>query len=192
MFVLSVLGYCVTGDPRRVPNQLGYLISSINHQKAPPVVNTRLTKELVLALIPLLKDDPTVLRKVTDHIAREVKADVQGSSRMTWGEVEGSIAGLARTARVRVQSDLADALEKVTGVLERHIEKGEAAWEGDMPLKVCLLELHDVPHEADDRCPTCLSMSNFSYAFLRLTWTRADDLASDVESAKYQNARLSP
>jgi gamma-tubulin complex component 5 len=103
---------------------------------APPVVNTRLTRELVLALIPPLKDDPTVLKQVTDHIAREVKADVQGSSRNTWGEVEGSIAGLARTARVRVQSDLADALDKVTGVLGRHIEKGEAAWEGDMPLKV--------------------------------------------------------
>jgi len=105
---------------------------------APPVVNTRLTRELVLALIPPLKDDPTVLKQVTDHIAREVKADVQGSSRNTWGEVEGSIAGLARTARVRVQSDLADALDKVTGVLERHMEKGEAAWEGDMPLKVTL------------------------------------------------------
>ena len=105
---------------------------------APPVVNTRLTRELVLALIPPLKDDPTVLKQVTDHIAREVKADVQGSSRMTWGEVEGSIAGLARTASVRVQSDLADALDKVTGVLGRHMEKGEAAWEGDMPLKVSL------------------------------------------------------
>jgi len=105
---------------------------------APPVVNTRLTRELVLALIPPLKDDPTVLKQVTDHIAREVKADVQGSSRNTWGEVERSIAGLARTARVRVQSDLADALDKVTGVLGRHMEKGEAAWEGDMPLKVSL------------------------------------------------------
>jgi hypothetical protein len=106
---------------------------------APPVVNTRLTRELVLARIPTLKDDPTVLKQVTDHIAREVKADVQGSSRNTWGEVEGSIAGLARTARVRVQSDLADALDKVTGVLGRHMEKGEAAWEGDMPLKVSFL-----------------------------------------------------
>jgi hypothetical protein len=27
-------------------------------------------------------------------------------------------------------------LDKVTGVLGRHMEKGEAAWEGDMPLKV--------------------------------------------------------
>jgi len=162
MIVRSVLGYCVTGDPRRVPNQLGHLISFINHRMAPPVVNTRLTRELVLALIPPLRDDPTVLKQVTDHIAREVKADVQGSSRMTWGEVEGSIAGLARTARIRVQSDLADALEKVTGVLGRHIEKGEAAWEGDMPLKVCLLELDEGPNEADNRCQTCLNMSNFS------------------------------
>jgi hypothetical protein len=133
MAVRSVLG---PGDPRRVQNQFRQLISSINLPMAPPVVNTRLTRELVLALIPPLKDDPTVLKQVTDHIAREVKADVQGSSRNTWGEVEGSIAGLARTARVRVQSDLADALDKVTEVLGRHMEKGEAAWEGDMPLKV--------------------------------------------------------
>lgn len=105
---------------------------------APPAVNSRLTRDLVLAILPPLKDDPQVLRQVTDHIAREVKADVQGSSRMTWGEVEGSIAGLARTARVRVQSDLADALEKSCGVLAVHREKGEAAWEGDMPLKVSL------------------------------------------------------
>jgi hypothetical protein len=131
--VRSVLG---SREPRRVQFQPRHLISSITHAMAPPVVNTRLTRELVLALVPPLKDDPTVLKQVTDHIAREVKADVRGSSRNTWGEVEGSIAGLARTARVRVQSDLADALDKVTGVLGRHMEKGEAAWEGDMPLKV--------------------------------------------------------
>jgi hypothetical protein len=56
---------------------------------------------------------------------------------MTWGEVESRIAGLARTARVRVQSDLAHALSKASGVLGVHREKGEAAWEGDMPVKVC-------------------------------------------------------
>jgi len=162
MTVRGVFGNCATDDPRRVPNQLGHLISPIYHQMAPPVVNTRLTKELVLALIPPLKDDPTVLKQVTDHIAREVKADVQGSSRMTWGEVEGSIAGLARTARIRVQSDLADALGKVTGVLGRHMEKGEAAWEGDMPLKVCRFELDQGPNKADNRCQISLNMFNFS------------------------------
>ena len=162
MTVRGVFGNCATVDPRRVLDQLGHPSSSINHQMVPPVVNIRLTRELVLALIPPLKDDPTVLKQVTDHIAREVKADVQGSSRMTWGEVEGSIAGLARTARVRVQSDLADAIDKVTGVLGRHMEKGEAAWEGDLPVKVCLLELDEGPNEADNRCQTCLNMSNFS------------------------------
>jgi len=103
---------------------------------APPAISTRLTRDLVLSILPPLKDDPQVLRQVTDHIAREVKADVQGSSRMTWGEVESSIAGLARTARIRVQSDLADALDKASGKLGVHREKGEAAWEGDMPVKV--------------------------------------------------------
>jgi hypothetical protein len=103
---------------------------------APPATNTQLTRDLVLSLLPPLKDDPAVLRQVTDHIAREVKADVQGSSRMTWPEVESSIAGLARTARVRVQSDLAEGLEKGVKVLRAHGEKGQAAWEGDMPVKV--------------------------------------------------------
>lgn len=107
---------------------------------APPAVNARLTRDLVLAVLPPLEDDPVVLKQVTDHIAREVKADVQGSSRMTWGEVEGCIAGLARTARVRVQSDLADALDQSGKVLDKHREKGEAAWEGDMPLKVGLVD----------------------------------------------------
>lgn len=60
---------------------------------APPTVSSALTRELVLSILPPLKDDPAVLRQVTDHIAREVKADVQGSSRMTWPEAETSVAG---------------------------------------------------------------------------------------------------
>jgi hypothetical protein len=107
---------------------------------APPAISARLTRDLVLSILPPLKDDPLVLSQVTEHIAKEVKSDVQGSSRMTWSEVEGSIAGLARTARVRVQSDLADALDKASGVLRVHQKKGQAAWEGDMPVKVCQLD----------------------------------------------------
>lgn len=128
---------------------------------APPAVNPRLTRDLVLALLPPLKDDPQVLKQVTEHIAREVKADVQGSSRMTWGEVEGSIAGLARTARVRVQSDLADALEQACGVLGVHREKGESAWEGDMPLKVRLSLRSVIQEGAHCRCRIYLNMFSF-------------------------------
>jgi hypothetical protein len=126
---------------------------------APPAVHPRLTRDLVLAILPPLKDDPVILKQVTDHIAREVKADVQGSSRMTWGEVEGSIAGLARTARVRVQSDLADALEKACEVLGVHRQKGESAWEGDMPLKVCIFWFCEL---MICRCQTYLNMFNSS------------------------------
>lgn len=134
---------------------------------APPAVNPRLTRDLVLSLIPPLKDDLQTLRQVTDHIAREVKADVQGSSRMTWGEVEGSIAGLARTARVRVQSDLADALDQASRVLGVHREKGEAAWEGDMPLKVSPCSfLNFYVGGADVRCLIYLNMFSFWYAVL--------------------------
>ena len=129
---------------------------------APPAISTRLTRDLVLSILPPLKDDPQVLRQVTDHIAREVKADVQGSSRMTWGEVESSIAGLARTARVRVQSDLADALERAWGVLGVHREKGEAAWEGDMPVKVGrLFRVRRL--QLTLRCPIYLSICNSWY-----------------------------
>lgn len=60
---------------------------------APPSVSPTLTRELVLAILPPLRQDPQVLKQVTDHIAKEVKADVQGSSRMTWDEVGLNVAG---------------------------------------------------------------------------------------------------
>lgn len=60
---------------------------------APPSVSPALARELVLSLLPPLRQDPTVLKQVTDHIAKEVKADVQGSSRMTWDEVGTNVAG---------------------------------------------------------------------------------------------------
>lgn len=129
---------------------------------APPTTNTRLTRELIVALLPALKDDPLVLRQVTDHIAKEVKADVQGSSRMTWPEVGSSIAGLARTARVRIQSDLADGLEKAVEVLAGHKQKGQAAWEGDMPVKVSYFPSCGMKAKVA-RCQTYRNMSSFLY-----------------------------
>lgn len=60
---------------------------------APPSVIPTLSRELVLSLLPPLRQDPVVLKQVTDHIARDVKADVQGSSRLTWEEVDRNVAG---------------------------------------------------------------------------------------------------
>ena len=51
-------------------------------------------------------------------------------------DFEACLTGsLARTARVRVQIDLADALDKAAAVLGKH-QRGHAVWEGDMPVKV--------------------------------------------------------
>lgn len=48
----------------------------------------------------------------------------------------GLTSRLARTAHVRVQTDLAEALEGVLERLHEHNRVGEAVWEDDMPIKV--------------------------------------------------------
>jgi len=52
-----------------------------------------LTRSLVLTLLPPLSDDPTTLKQVTEHIAKEVKLDVQGGSRKTWENVDAGVRG---------------------------------------------------------------------------------------------------
>lgn len=43
---------------------------------------------------------------------------------------------LAKTARIRVHTDLAEALEKVLDVLDGHRRGVCPSWEHDMPIKV--------------------------------------------------------
>lgn len=52
-----------------------------------------LTRSLVLSLLPPLSDDLTTLKQVSEHIAREVRLDVQGTSRKTWGDVNVGVKG---------------------------------------------------------------------------------------------------
>ncbi|ORY29549.1 hypothetical protein BCR39DRAFT_532091 [Naematelia encephala] len=97
-----------------------------------------LAQQLVACLIPALAED----RQVRDLVAREVKADTHGGTRKEWEDVRGSLNGLARAARVRVQDDLAGALDKAVTKLEEHRKIGGSAWEGDMPIKMSNIPQH--------------------------------------------------
>ena len=109
-----------------------------------------LTKQLVRHVAPDLDVSAAAL-----VLLREIKADAYAGSRKEWVDVEASLEGsvkrfpplrvwladlhscrLVRTARVRVQDDLADALERTLRQLQRNKVGESMDWEGEMPIKV--------------------------------------------------------
>lgn len=92
-----------------------------------------LTTQLVDHLAPSL--DPNQRRFAVEYVLKEVTSDTKGSTRREWTDIASTLELAQRSARVRVQDDLADALERCLGVLEVH--KGRVkGWEGDMPIQV--------------------------------------------------------
>ena len=92
-----------------------------------------LTKQLVDHLAPSL--DATQRHYAAEYVLKEVSSDTKGSTRREWTDVVSTLSQAQRSARVRVQDDLADALEGCLGVLKGHKE-AIVGWEGDMPIQV--------------------------------------------------------
>lgn len=67
---------------------------------------------------------------------------------------------------MRVQSDLADALDKSVLELDGRRRAGQSAWEGDMPVKVCPTHpLNELGAEWKDVKPvsTCSILSTYPF-----------------------------
>ncbi|OCF34604.1 hypothetical protein I316_03645 [Kwoniella heveanensis BCC8398] len=86
---------------------------------------SRLAQQLVAAVVPDLRDDQALSNRLANHAVRHVRADARGGQRKEWDDVRGSLQGLSRTAKVRVQEDLAEALAKNMSVLESYRMKGK-------------------------------------------------------------------
>ncbi|WVF66823.1 hypothetical protein IAT40_001565 [Kwoniella sp. CBS 6097] len=127
----------------------------------------RLAQQLVSAVIPELEENSTLANRLTNHAVRQIKADARGAQRKEWEEVRQSLHAMSRTAKVRVQEDLAEALEKNLSVLEsqRRKGKGKAQYSGedgfdmdDLPQYVhFLLNLSESPSA---------STHEFAYSYL--------------------------
>lgn len=96
----------------------------------PPLVD--LTNQLVAHLAPSLTSDQQFY--AAEYVLKELQSPTKGSTRREWSDVESTLRQAQRSARVRVQDDLADALEKCLSILGE--KKGEGGWEGDMPIQV--------------------------------------------------------
>nr|XP_019012421.1 uncharacterized protein I206_03268 [Kwoniella pini CBS 10737]OCF51202.1 hypothetical protein I206_03268 [Kwoniella pini CBS 10737] len=124
-----------------------------------------LTQQLVQALIPELKDDRPTIIKYTSRVVKDIKADVIGTSRKEWPDIRNALYGLSQTAKIRVQDDLAEALEKNLENLERCRRQGETRWndEGELDMRNLpqyvhlLLNLAGIPS---------VSTQDFAYAYL--------------------------
>ncbi|KAK6906950.1 hypothetical protein I203_100939 [Kwoniella mangroviensis CBS 8507] len=125
----------------------------------------RLAQQLVSALVPELGDDRASTSSLTNRVVRDIRADVQGGARKEWEDIKHAIQGLSRTAKVRIQEDLAEALKENLKALERCREKGKGSWEGDEQMKMSnlpqyvhlLLNLSDKP---------TLPTHEFAYSYL--------------------------
>nr|XP_031859138.1 uncharacterized protein CI109_005488 [Kwoniella shandongensis]KAA5526210.1 hypothetical protein CI109_005488 [Kwoniella shandongensis] len=104
----------------------------------------KLAQQLVLSLIPELKEvkDRGVTNQLANHVLREVRNDVHGGARKEWDEVKGNVEGLSRTAQIKVQTDLAEALDKNLRTLERCRDIGSKGWEEDVPIRMGNLPQH--------------------------------------------------
>ncbi|WWC87513.1 uncharacterized protein L201_002403 [Kwoniella dendrophila CBS 6074] len=90
----------------------------------------RLAQQLVQALVPEC-DNPSRLSSLANKVTRDVKADLQAVARKEWEDIRIDLQELSRTARIRIQEDLADALDKNLKELETCRSKGNKYWEGD-------------------------------------------------------------
>ncbi|WRT65449.1 uncharacterized protein IL334_002392 [Kwoniella shivajii] len=128
-------------------------------------VLSRLAQQLVLAVAPELRDDRPQITIRATRVIRDIKANSQGSARKEWEDVTGTIHGLSRSAKIRVQEDLAEALQKNLHQLEKCRQKGKTSWEGDGEIKLSnlpqyvhlLLNLADKPST---------STHDFAYSYL--------------------------
>ncbi|WVQ83578.1 hypothetical protein IAT38_005719 [Cryptococcus sp. DSM 104549] len=105
----------------------------------PPIPD--LARQLVLALIPSLADSPSsndkrYLTNLTANAARQIRADSLGGARKEWDVVTRSVEGHAEAARIRVQDDLAEGLEKVLKDLGVCKAKGGKGWEEDAVIRM--------------------------------------------------------
>ncbi|KAK4689213.1 hypothetical protein P7C73_g907, partial [Tremellales sp. Uapishka_1] len=101
----------------------------------------QLAGDLVLLLVPALEDDAENLAIARGFVVKELAADNHGGSRREWEDVQRTIDGMVKTARIRTQPDLADALDLMWGFLQDHKAKGGKGWQGDMPVQVRILPL---------------------------------------------------
>lgn len=110
-----------------------------------------LTQQLVERLAPAL--DESSRSYAADYCLREVQDDVKGGTRREWPDVVTALArwvhnhrpchlalsfanaSAERSARVRVQDDLAEGLQRCVKELDSRRKK-VPGWEGDMPVKV--------------------------------------------------------
>ncbi|WWC59975.1 uncharacterized protein I303_102538 [Kwoniella dejecticola CBS 10117] len=132
---------------------------------------TELSRQLVSALIPELSDNRIASKSAnyTAHVVKSIKDDTRGGQRKEWQDVRDALVGLSQTAKIRVQHDLADALEKNFEVLERCRRTGKGVWTGEGELDIrnlpqyvhLLLDLsqrpttstHDFAHSYLNRVP---------------------------------------
>ncbi|WVW79751.1 hypothetical protein I302_101721 [Kwoniella bestiolae CBS 10118] len=128
-------------------------------------VLNRLAQQLVHAVVPGLGDDRASSLSLTNRVSREIRADVSGGARKEWDDVKQAIQGLSRTAKIRVQEDLAEALDKNLRGLELCRQKGKRSWEGEEGVKMSnlpqyvhlLLNLADRPS---------IETHDFAYTYL--------------------------
>ncbi|WVQ94433.1 hypothetical protein IAU59_001512 [Kwoniella sp. CBS 9459] len=87
---------------------------------------SRLAQQLVVAVVPELGDDRALAIRLKNHAVRKIRVDARGGQKKEWDDVRQTLQGLSRTAKIRVQEDLAEALEKNLRTIERYRSKGKA------------------------------------------------------------------
>ncbi|KAK8861336.1 hypothetical protein IAR55_002155 [Kwoniella newhampshirensis] len=111
---------------------------------SPQIKLNRLAQQLVVSLRPELSDvdNRTVRDQLSNTVLRHIRADKDGGARKEWDEVKASLEGLSRAAAIRVQTDLAEALEENVSVLEQCKTLGSRGWEEDVEIRMGNLPQH--------------------------------------------------
>ncbi|ORX36375.1 Spc98 family-domain-containing protein [Kockovaella imperatae] len=78
----------------------------------------------------------------SQHVVREIADPSRGASRKEWSDIEGPLRGIINTLRIKVQDDVADALEKALSTLQSRRLTDSSAWEGEMAIKMGNLPDH--------------------------------------------------
>ncbi|BEI87391.1 uncharacterized protein CcaverHIS019_0101090 [Cutaneotrichosporon cavernicola] len=122
-----------------------------------------LARQLVSSLNP--ESTPDTLDATARRVAAQVRTHAGASMRKEWHEVRGTLKGLACTARVRVEDDVASAYDKLVLKLEEHRRRGGTRWDEDLPLQASNIPQH-VHLLLELAQPTNATARTFAEAFL--------------------------
>ncbi|KAL7419774.1 hypothetical protein Q5752_005690 [Cryptotrichosporon argae] len=96
--------------------------------------------DLAAQLITALQPGSTADTQLAAALAKRVRTG--GGPRQEWVDVRAALRRRARAARVRVEDDMADALDRALGVLETHRARGWGEWDESLPLQTSNLSTH--------------------------------------------------